>query len=105
MGAEMETNIRLVDQRATEGNEPDIDFHFCSNPAEALKAAQEIKPTVILQDLVMPGVDGLTLVRQYRVDQDTKEIRIIVRSTKEEPTVKSEAFTAVANDYLVKFPD
>jgi two-component system, chemotaxis family, response regulator WspR len=105
--------VLLVDDQAIIGealrralvNEPDIGFHFCSNPAEALEAAQEIKPTVILQDLVMPGVDGLTLVRQYRANQDTKDIPIIVLSTKEEPAVKSEAFTAGANDYLVKFPD
>ncbi len=53
----------------------------------------------------MPGVDGLTLVRGYRADPLTKDIPIIVLSTKEEPAVKSEAFAAGANDYLVKLPD
>ncbi|MGV8209016.1 diguanylate cyclase domain-containing protein, partial [Pseudomonas aeruginosa] len=35
-------------------------FHFCSDPQQAVAVANQIKPTVILQDLVMPGVDGLT---------------------------------------------
>lgn len=86
-------------------NELDTGLHFCSNPAEAVKVAEEIKPTVILQDLVMPGVDGLTLVRQYRASPLTSDIPIIVLSANEEPAVKSAAFTAGANDYLVKLPD
>jgi two-component system chemotaxis family response regulator WspR len=83
----------------------DIDFHFCANPAEAIAVAEQIGPTVILQDLVMPGVDGLALVRTYRAHNLTRDIPIIVLSTKEEPDIKSAAFAAGANDYLVKLPD
>jgi two-component system chemotaxis family response regulator WspR len=85
--------------------EPDMEFHFCSNPQEALVKAQEIAPTVILQDIVMPGVKGLDLVRGYRADPATSRTPIIVLSTHEEPTVKRDAFAAGANDYLVKLPD
>jgi two-component system, chemotaxis family, response regulator WspR len=85
--------------------QPDIHFHFCCDPAAAIEMAEKTKPTVILQDLVMPGMDGLTLVRRYRANPVTKDIPIIVLSTKEDPGVKSEAFTAGANDYLVKLPD
>ncbi len=86
-------------------HEPDIDFHYCGNPAGAIAVAQRVSPTVILQDLVMPDVDGLTLLKQYRADPATKDIPVIVLSTKEEPAVKSEAFSAGASDYLVKLPD
>jgi two-component system chemotaxis family response regulator WspR len=85
--------------------QPDIHFHFCCDPAAAIEVAEKTKPTVILQDLVMPGMDGLSLVRQYRANSVTKDIPIIVLSTKEEAAVKSEAFAAGANDYLVKLPD
>lgn len=86
-------------------NETDIDFHYCVNPDEAMAAALEIRPTVILQDLVMPGVDGLDLVRRYRATPETQHTPIIVLSVKEDPAIKSEAFAAGANDYLVKVPD
>jgi two-component system chemotaxis family response regulator WspR len=86
-------------------DEPRLDFHYCANPEDALRVAQATRPTVILQDLVMPGVDGLTLVRQYREHEATRDIPIIVLSTKEEPRIKSAAFAAGANDYLVKLPD
>jgi signal transduction histidine kinase/HPt (histidine-containing phosphotransfer) domain-containing protein/BarA-like signal transduction histidine kinase len=86
-------------------NQTDIDFHYCADSREALTIANQIKPTVILQDLVMPGVDGLTLVKQFRANPATKDTPIIVLSTNENPQVKGHAFALGANDYLVKLPD
>src|SRR3974390_1290241 len=86
-------------------NQPDIDFHYCADAREALPIANQIKPTVILQDLVMPGVDGLTLVKQFRANPATRDTPIIVLSTNENPQVKGQAFGQGANDYLVKLPD
>ncbi|MCC6822459.1 MAG: response regulator [Verrucomicrobia subdivision 3 bacterium] len=86
-------------------SEADIDFHYCADAREALTLATQIRPTVILQDLVMPGLDGLTLVNQFRANPATREIPIIVLSTNENPQVKGQAFALGANDYLVKLPD
>ncbi|MDY7559297.1 PleD family two-component system response regulator [Pseudomonas sp. 10B1] len=105
--------VLLVDDQAMIGeavrrglaNEENIDFHFCADPHQAVSQAILIKPTVILQDLVMPGLDGLTLVREYRNNPQTKDIPIIVLSTKDDPLIKSAAFASGANDYLVKLPD
>ncbi|HVY13851.1 MAG TPA: diguanylate cyclase [Rhodopila sp.] len=91
-------------RRALSG-QSDIDFHYCQDPSRAVDLADKLRPTVILQDLVMPGVDGLALVQQYRDQAGTREIPVIVLSTKEDPGIKSAAFTAGANDYLVKVPD
>ena len=44
----------------------DIDLHYCSDAMEAVKVAVQIKPNVILQDLIMPGINGLELVRLTR---------------------------------------
>jgi two-component system chemotaxis family response regulator WspR len=105
--------VLLVDDQAMIGeavrrglaNEANIDFHFCADPHQAVAQAIRIKPTVILQDLVMPGLDGLSLVREYRSNPATQDIPIIVLSSKEDALVKSAAFAAGANDYLVKLPD
>jgi sigma-B regulation protein RsbU (phosphoserine phosphatase) len=85
--------------------EPDIRLHYCQDPTQALRQANEIEPTVILQDLVMPDVDGLTLTRFLRANPKTRDVPLIVLSSKEEPAVKAEAFARGANDYLVKLPD
>ncbi len=83
----------------------DIDFRFCADPARALERVREVETTVILSDLVMPEVDGLTLVRRFRADEATRRIPLIVLSTKEDAATKAEAFALGANDYLVKLPD
>ena len=85
--------------------EADIDFHYNRDAAKALDEADRVKPTVILQDLVMPEIDGLTLVKKFRAHEPTRETPLIVLSTKEEPAVKAEAFALGANDYIVKLPD
>jgi len=53
----------------------------------------------------MPGVDGLSLVRDYRSNPLTKDIPIVVLSAKDDPAVKRDAFSAGASDYVVKLPD
>jgi phosphoserine phosphatase RsbU/P len=85
--------------------EKDISFHYCAHPNQALQMALDISPTVILQDLVMPDIDGLTLVKFFRAHPRLKHIPLIVLSTKEEAATKAEAFALGANDYLVKLPD
>jgi sigma-B regulation protein RsbU (phosphoserine phosphatase) len=85
--------------------EPDIGFHYCKDAPRALEMAGAVMPTVILQDLVMPDIDGLTLVKAFRNNEATRETPLIVLSMKEEPTTKAEAFAIGANDYLVKLPD
>jgi phosphoserine phosphatase RsbU/P len=85
--------------------EGDIQFFYCNDASQAIAMALEVKPTVILQDLVMPSIDGLLLVRYFRANPATKDIPLIVLSIKEEPKVKAEAFAVGANDYLVKLPD
>lgn len=85
--------------------EADISFHYVSNPTQAIQTAMEISPTVILLDLVMPEMDGLMLLRWFRSHSATRDIPIIMLSSKEEPELKAEAFAQGANDYLIKLPD
>lgn len=85
--------------------ERDFELHFCQNALEAVAAAARLRPSVILQDLVMPGADGLQLVREYRAQQATSDTPIVVLSSKEEGVTKAEAFALGANDYIVKLPE
>ncbi|MFO0872698.1 MAG: SpoIIE family protein phosphatase [Phycisphaerales bacterium] len=112
-GAPMRSIVLLVDDQLIIGEavrriaapHGDIEYHFCQKPEEAIAKAIEVKPTVILQDLVMPGVDGLDLVRDFRAREETRLTPLIVLSSKEEGVTKAEAFARGANDYIVKLPD
>ncbi len=85
--------------------ESDIAFHSVQDPAKALPEALAHAPTVVLLDLVMPDIDGLTLVRYFRAHPKLKDLPLVVLSTREDPETKAQAFALGANDYLVKLPD
>ena len=108
-----ETKVLLVDDQAIVGEtvkrmlagEAGMTLRYCSEPARAVSEALEFSPTVILQDLVMPDIDGLTLVKWYRAHPKLCDTPLIVLSSREEAVTKAEAFALGANDYLVKLPD
>lgn len=105
--------VLLIDDQAIVGAavqrmlepETDIIFRFCQDPTQAIATAVEFEPTVILQDLIMPDIDGLTLVKFFRVHTRLKDVPLIVLSSKEEAVTKADAFALGANDYMVKLPD
>ncbi|MEH1822807.1 MAG: ATP-binding protein [Nostoc sp.] len=85
--------------------ETDIFLHYTSNPAKAIQDAIAIEPTVIFLDMIMPDIDGLMLLRWFRSHPVTRDIPIVMLSSKEEAKLKAEAFAEGANDYLIKLPD
>ena len=85
-------------------DEPDIAFHFCTDSNEAVARANEVEPTIILQDLVMPALDGIEMVRRFRANPQTARTPIIVLSGIDDAESKRCAFAAGANDYIQKLP-
>jgi CheY-like chemotaxis protein len=86
-------------------SEVDIEVHCCLVAGEALAHAERLAPTVILQDLVMPDIDGLTLVGRFRQNPATATTPIVVMSGNDEASVRAQALAAGADDYVVKVPD
>ncbi len=84
---------------------PDLVFYSCTQAEAASAMANEIQPSVILQDLVMPGASGLDLLRQYKVQASTQSIPVMILSSDEDAQTKHQAFELGAVDYLVKLPD
>jgi DNA-binding response OmpR family regulator len=86
-------------------SETDISLQYCQDPTRAVAMAIELKPHVLLLDLVMPGLDGLSLLKSLRENPATTNTPVIVLSAKEDPKIKAAALDRGANDYLVKIPD
>lgn len=86
-------------------SEPHIRFAACVDPTVAIDLAKAFRPTVILQDLEMPQLDGLELLQRFRENPSTREIPIIVLSGITSPATKAKAFAEGANDYVEKQMD
>lgn len=86
-------------------HEINIDFAYETNGNMAYERAKQLSPTVILQDLEMPEVNGLELVKKYRSDPMLQDVPIIILSATTDAAVKAKAFAAGANDYVQKDMD
>ncbi|WP_448608295.1 response regulator [Geodermatophilus sp. URMC 60] len=70
--------------------------------AEAVRQAGALRPDVVLMDIRMPGVDGLTAARQIAASSDLSEVRIIVLTTFEADEYVVEALRSGASGFLGK---
>jgi NarL family two-component system response regulator YdfI len=74
-----------------------------SDGAEAVELATELQPDVILMDLRMPRVDGLTAIK--RLQADHSEIAIVILTTFNEDELMRKGLQAGARGYLLKDTD
>lgn len=67
-----------------------------------LKLAKEIKPDLILLDLILPKIDGFEALEELKNNETTKEIPIIVLTNLESTQEIERALVMGATTYLVK---
>lgn len=97
------TYCKIMEQLLS--NEKEVDMFICKNPLQAIESAKKFSPTVILQDINMPGIDGLTLLRFFREEPATRDVPVVILSSTSDPTVKAKAFGLGANDFMEKKVD
>ncbi len=70
--------------------------------AEAVDKAAAEKPDLILLDIVMPGMDGFEALRRIRAGDATRDIPVIMVSTRGEEHNVEAGFELGCNDYVTK---
>ena len=86
--------------------ETENDFEFigeASDGAEALTLCKKLKPDVVLMDLRMPNMDGLTAIEKLRVEQPS--IAVVILTTFNEDELMFRGLQAGARGYLLKDTD
>jgi twitching motility two-component system response regulator PilH len=74
----------------------------CASGEEAVEQAKIIMPDLILMDVVMPGLNGFQATRQISRDPVTKDIPVIICTSKGQETDKIWGMRQGARAYLVK---
>jgi NarL family two-component system response regulator LiaR len=81
--------------------EPDIQvIGQCADGLEAVEAVVRLLPSVVLLDLLMPGLDGLNALRRIKAETPTTQVVILTSHTGEEHMF--DAIKAGATSYLLK---
>ncbi len=72
------------------------------NGLEALQQMRRQTPDLVISDVNMPVMDGLTLARRLRADPLLADVPILFLTVHSDFPAKSEGFKAGADDYMVK---
>jgi twitching motility two-component system response regulator PilH len=72
------------------------------NAEEAFAKAKQLRPDLVLMDVVMPGQNGFQATRTLAKDEATKQIPIIICTSKSQETDKAWGIKQGARDYIVK---
>ena len=105
----MKKKVLLVDDTKTvimsekmmlmgQGFEVDI----AGNGLEAIDKVASFNPDVILMDIMMPQLNGIEACQRIKSNPETKDIPIIMVTTKGEREKVEAAFAAGCNDYVTK---
>lgn len=69
---------------------------------EALAKLEQVRPGVVLLDVMMPGMDGWEVARVIKNHPDFKDVRVVMLTARSDFQDKHEGLRAGADDYLVK---
>ena len=69
---------------------------------EGLALIQSKRPGLVILDLMLPGIDGLSICQQLRADPKTRSIPLMILSAKEEESDIVIGLSLGADDYLAK---
>jgi len=73
-----------------------------SDGEQAVKIAVESRPALILMDLSLPKLDGLSATRQIRQKKGLKAVPIVAVSAHDSPESRTEALAAGCDEYITK---
>ncbi len=97
---EDDKNIQEIESYAIKGNGYDV---RAFDDAEAFgRGLQEMKPDLVLLDIMLPGEDGLSVLRRLRSDKDTKELPVILVTAQDSEIDTVRGLDLGADDYITK---
>ena len=91
--------LRLLEMALEKGG---FEVVCCRDGKEALATAIDVRPQLILLDIMMPGLDGLGALRQLKENPATRDIPVVVLSAKGHALTKVQAEVAGAAMFLTK---
>lgn len=90
----------LLEQMVLNGS--GYELHTAKDGDAGVNAALAVRPDLVLLDVVMPKMDGFEVCRRLRADEGTRDVPIILVTTRSEEVNLEKGFEAGCNDYILK---
>jgi CheY-like chemotaxis protein len=75
---------------------------LCSNGKEALESVLQEKPDLVISDILMPQMDGITLCRKLKSNPSTSNLPVMLLTARPEDEVRNQGLDTGADAYMVK---
>lgn len=72
------------------------------SPAEFWKRLEEVKPVLLILDLMLPDEDGMSVLRKLKADPNRRDITVMIVSARGEEFDKISGLDGGADDYVTK---
>ena len=82
--------------------EMSLEMKLYSNGNDFLDHLSEDEPDLLILDLMMPNMDGYSVIRQIRSEYSPLELPILVVTANEQERISHHSLSLGANDYLIK---
>ncbi|MEE4213539.1 MAG: response regulator transcription factor [Bacteroidales bacterium] len=76
--------------------------HTAEDGKSGISKATEVKPHLILLDIMMPGINGIEACEKIRSDPDMADVIICFLTAKSEDSTQIAGFEAGGDDYIIK---
>lgn len=73
-----------------------------TNGNEALSLANRDRPSLVVLDLMLPGMSGFEVLKKLRARDHTKDVAVLMLTARHEEVDRIEGLSLGADDYLVK---
>ncbi|MCP4761818.1 MAG: response regulator [archaeon] len=96
---DIEMNLVLLEEILSD---QDFNVKTTSDPKKVIKLAESFDPDIILLDLIMPDIDGFSLLNQIKNNPSLKYCEVIIVTAKSDPKDIGKAYDLGGYDYIKK---
>ncbi|MBQ1782568.1 MAG: diguanylate cyclase [Gammaproteobacteria bacterium] len=92
------TNIQLLNHIL----QPMVDVSMARDGLQAIALCAQVRPDLVLLDIIMPGIDGIEVCRRLKADPATRDIPVIFVTGRDTGEDEAEGLDAGAVDFITK---
>lgn len=98
----IEDDMTLVEMYSVKFKQAGFDLKVAINGAQGLELAKKELPSVVLLDVILPGLDGFAVLQELKADPKTKGIPVLLLTNLGQDADMEKGKRMGAADYLVK---
>lgn len=98
----IEDDFYIKDLYAIESRAAGFEVETASDGEEALVKIKSVNPDLLILDIMLPKMDGISVLKQVKQDPVHSKIPVIIITNLEDPAKEQEAKSLGAKEYLLK---